>query len=1594
MSNKRELKPKYVTVLVLLFISMIFTVPQAVGTHDIGEHPVITLLGDSPIDVAQGTVYTDAGATASDFEDGILTDDIITTNPVNTAVLGQYTVKYDVTDSDGNDAEQVTRTVNVVDMTPPEMVSARTVTTTSIEVEFSERVFDDNVPGNWAVADNTVTSSSSDYHTVTLNLGTPIGTGDIPLVTYTATGETVEDEAGNEAVPDSILPEDGISPEIVSAITISITSIDVTFSEDVIDDGASGNWFVDGNTVTDSFSIGSTVTLVLGTPIETGDTPLVTYMQTDTVEDLAGNAANDDSITPADGIPPVLSSVSIASTNTNPIYAKAADDIIVTFTASEPITTPSVTIAGNTATVLGGPTIWTASSTMDGTEDEGVVAFSIVFSDIPGNAGTTVVATTDPSSVTNDFTAPVPTLTIVRTDPDEDISPQPQRTFSRSVILDTECGDGPIGSGCDTFVVGGSGITNPTVGDFESFEPLRPATLTVYSGVKTVEISSVTDNAGNVAVGPFPDTIALDPRIVNVEMLDDGDAADDGATPFWEVDATFTGTVENIADPLLAGPDTVTFYFGSPTVEDIPIDDDDLDGTGTFFVTDSYLRISIDGDSHQPSAGLFNSGSAVVDSTENPVTFLGSSVTVRPHPVTSRLSHVGSAPVDESYSVRGVVDDDLPGFDNPSGLSVSFSDPAGTPLYIATTGGVTLEDPDGFEIDSCPDCVARLSDDSEIRFDVQRAPKAAVISLRDMGMTPDIVTFEVTTGPTPEDLDENEDTPPTLTGPPDVYDVVAESQVGNIALVTITNPNGVAKIKVKDSSDNEIGVSQIQTFTTSGEVVNNVEFSSNTASPIIGPQSYDNGRFFSEGLAPSPAATYLVTAQSAATLDYEASASEDIEPDSELPSHQRTLLTLTNPSSGFGGGTQPTELITLLTRTGSTCTADADGDAICNDWEDATPGIPFTVTTYPGGIATPTSCTYPITPAPIEGEKDLYYEIDAMTGHDPIDAARTAVITAFDSIGINLYLLENELDLSHVTTLSVWTDTSTPAVGEDIDDFNSIKNDRFGSPGERPTISTQDLQSTTVTGSGIASPASRTLTISGITVTTPNAGICSGTAGDDTQGRIVIGAKLTFTQSGVSVSAPASGLASLVAPGAGLNLRLSEATTQVITASTTVRHVIITIPFWTDSAISSVSMGTITLPMTITKSSWNGAITPTTLSGSPQITSTLLDARALVYRYMLFAHSQGGSSGAGETLGNDIVATLGSGFGGASDGFGGTQGTENEQAGTMMHEIGHNLGLAHGGKNTYTDSSINCKPNYPSIMTYSRQMDYYLGSAWVLEFSDGGLSSLEEDNLSDVPLVNSDADVPIVIWGSPGLPNPPTFQSELATLDKDWNDNGNEVDSGFSTDLTNFGIYGCGSPSPGDGIQTTPYFDHNDITDLRFNFGGLGGSFDGSPGSETYLEGDVAGRWQSIFGTFLFNKALSPAKATGIPTAKGGSSIPINFQLLQADNTPSTLVDNQPIQTPTPPTKGKALASVGCGGALSYTQFDDFEWIVKPTADQSHLQSIYKSKKSDINKTVCYKLIAIDDTVPGAPQERLLQNAISPLIVNGQTISGQFKLVK
>jgi hypothetical protein len=87
-------------------------------------------------------------------------------------------------------------------------------------------------------------------------------------------------------------------------------------------------------------------------------------------------------------------------------------------------------------------------------------------------------------------------------------------------------------------------------------------------------------------------------------------------------------------------------------------------------------------------------------------------------------------------------------------------------------------------------------------------------------------------------------------------------------------------------------------------------------------------------------------------------------------------------------------------------------------------------------------------------------------------------------------------------------------------------------------------------------------------------------------------------------------------------------------------------------------------------------------------------ARSPVFHYMIWANGYRQGSSSGVSMGiphSDFIVTLGKWNNNAG-------GTDKEKIGTFIHELGHNLGLTHGGGD-HTPH----KPNHISVMNYSFQ---------------------------------------------------------------------------------------------------------------------------------------------------------------------------------------------------------------------------------------------------------------------------------------------------
>jgi len=254
------------------------TVVVNVIVNPTNDQPVISMIGATPVTLEAGGVYTDAGASAADIEDGDISASIVVNNAVNTSVVGSYSVSFDVADSGGLAAMQVTRTVNVVDTTPANIVilgnNPETVEAGSIYADAGATAMD--------IVDGDITASISVSNTV--NMAVP----GAYTVTYSVT-----DAAGNAALAvRHVNVTDATAPVISTPADVNVEANAI--SSTVAIGTATASDLVDGIV---SVSNNAPATFPLGTTT-------VTY----TASDAAGNTATaTQSVTVVDSTAPVLS---------------------------------------------------------------------------------------------------------------------------------------------------------------------------------------------------------------------------------------------------------------------------------------------------------------------------------------------------------------------------------------------------------------------------------------------------------------------------------------------------------------------------------------------------------------------------------------------------------------------------------------------------------------------------------------------------------------------------------------------------------------------------------------------------------------------------------------------------------------------------------------------------------------------------------------------------------------------------------------------------------------------------------------------------------------------------------------------------------------------------------------------------------------------------------------------------------------------------------------------------------------------------------------------------------------------------------------
>ena len=228
------------------------------------SNPIITIVGIPLVTVEKGLPYVDAGATAEDYLGNSLTSDIVITNTVDTSDIGSSTVRYNVNDSFGNSAAEVTRTVNVVDTTKPVITM----------------IGNDNVSVMIGTTYSDAGASALDYYNLNLTASiVTTSTVDTSSVgTYTVK-YNVNDVSLNSA--DEVVRTVTVYDSIVPIITLlGSTPITVEKGDPYVDAGASA---LDNNSV----DLTSVIEVVNSVDMATPGTYDVTYNVMDSSQNSA-----------------------------------------------------------------------------------------------------------------------------------------------------------------------------------------------------------------------------------------------------------------------------------------------------------------------------------------------------------------------------------------------------------------------------------------------------------------------------------------------------------------------------------------------------------------------------------------------------------------------------------------------------------------------------------------------------------------------------------------------------------------------------------------------------------------------------------------------------------------------------------------------------------------------------------------------------------------------------------------------------------------------------------------------------------------------------------------------------------------------------------------------------------------------------------------------------------------------------------------------------------------------------------------------------------------------------------------------------------
>ncbi|KZZ58038.1 S-layer family protein, partial [Oleiphilus sp. HI0123] len=637
--------------------------------------PVITITGGSTVNAEQGTVYSDAGATATDIIDGDISVNIITTGAVDTNTAGNYTIHYNVSDAAGNPAIQASRTVIVSDTTAPLItlaganpldhevgtifVDPGASASDNIDGDISLSIgvtgtVDANTQGTYTLTYNVSDSSGNAAATTTrtvnvVDTGAPTITlnGDNPTLhelqtTYTDAGATATDAVdGNLSA--SIIVSGTVDANIAGTYTLSYNVTDLqsnaapTVTRDVIVADRTGPVITllgsatvnveQGATYTDAGATASDAidgdlssNIVLGGAVNTSVSG--SYTLTYNVSDASGNAATQVSRTVivSDMTAPVISLV-----GTDPLNHEVGTIFL------DPGAIASDNIDGDISANIG------VTGSVDA-NTVGAYILSYNVSDAAGNAATTVnrtvnVADTGAPTITMSGANPLNhELNTIYTDPGATASDvvDDDATLSAAIVTINNVNENVAGTYTVTYDVTDSGgnpavqqVRTVNVGDFTApmITLIGNTTVNIELGSSYTDAgASATDNIDGDLSSSIISSGTVNPLATGTYVIsyDVSDAAGNNA-----VQLTRTVIVTDTTAPVitLLGSASINHEQGTAYSDPGASATDNTDG-------DITASITVSGFVDANAAGTYTLNYNVSDSAGNNATTLTRTITV------------------------------------------------------------------------------------------------------------------------------------------------------------------------------------------------------------------------------------------------------------------------------------------------------------------------------------------------------------------------------------------------------------------------------------------------------------------------------------------------------------------------------------------------------------------------------------------------------------------------------------------------------------------------------------------------------------------------------------------------------------------------------------------------------------------------------------------------------------------------------------------------------------------------------------------------------------------------------------------------------